>query len=665
MYLRWTRTAAILLAASFASDDLPAQPAPPLAFEEVSQLVGVKRNLGTYGASWVDIDGDGRLDLYVGNHQASPPSLFFQRANGTFDNRGKILYDGPDELKKKDRHGAGFADIDNDGDLDLYHTVGAGGGSKVLPDDFFRYDVGTKSYVQIRKSSGADDATGRGRGVGFADYDGDGFVDMFLANEALDAGAPSALFHNNGNRTFTNVSAAAGLVLNTSLSGGLGWTDYDLDGRPDLFLSSALHPDTFSLLFRNQGDGTFADVTAAAGLGDLNWGRAPLWFDYDNDGDLDLLITRANGSRGDNAERGDEGIWWSASELYALGVVETADSDVVDGIDFATTANSITVEFPNHPAPPASQVYIGAAKKNPASLKSFVVGGTLNPNGMPSFSPGDDKGVFIWRDGSGWHVRASAGPRGDLVANLRITPRGAGTTITSASVVDMEDYFTDFSKRLYRNNGDGTLTDVTAAAGLHENRQGGGMAAVDFDNDGDTDLFVVNVGYNVNGAKPYTLYLNNDDGTFTESNAFAAGFEDAFVGTRGVAAAGDYDADGKVDLFVTGGFGPLRQKDADYRLYRNRTTNGNHWLEIKLVGTTSNRQGLGARVTVEAGGRSFFKYQGGGHSLYGQHSAVLHYGLGTATSVDRITVTWPSGQEQILTGPDFAGVDQVRTVTEP
>ena len=204
-----------------------------------------------------------------------------------------------------------------------------------------------------------------------------------------------------------------------------------------------------------------------------------------------------------------------------------------------------------------------------------------------------------------------------------------------------------FKQTLYRNNGDGTFTDVTDQAGLGSISNNRAAAWGDFDNDGFLDLYVVDSGSDPEGKGPNYLYRNNQDGTFTDV-ASSAGVEDLVMSRGRGAAWGDYDNDGFLDLFVTNGEDGTLFIEGPQILYQNEG-NGNSWLKIKLIGTTSNRQGLGANVTIQIGQTMQYRQANGaeGHFL-SQGTGPLHFGLGQATVVDQITVNWPSGLNQIL-----------------
>jgi hypothetical protein len=209
---------------------------------------------------------------------------------------------------------------------------------------------------------------------------------------------------------------------------------------------------------------------------------------------------------------------------------------------------------------------------------------------------------------------------------------------------------------LYRNNGNGTFTDVTQASGVGSTKNNRGVIWGDYDNDGYLDLYVVNSGSFKNN-EANMLYRNRGDGTFENVTAKAGVW--ANVNGRGDGAAwGDFNNDGFLDLYLTNGWGqpiPMRQEDQDclvsgpHVLYKNNG-NGNQWLNVTLIGTVSNRDGIGARLTLRSG--SLMQYRemrgGGGGEFYSQGIGPVHFGLGLSDIIDSLTIQWPSGNVQIL-----------------
>lgn len=484
------------------------QQAPILpVFTDVTAVAGLAPNGTPFGnPSWGDFNGDGYLDLFVDNHYNSSPYFYSNNGDGTFTN----IFSSTGLESRGDRHGNGLCDFDNDGDLDLHVTIGAKHGTALgTKSDQTGMNLGGFLFTEVADSAGTDDTWGQGRSVAWGDYDHDGYADLLLGNLKTDL----VLYRNNGDGTFTNVAVAAGLA-------GLQYNeatfaDYNNDGYPDIYLSDVeVRGALTDRLFKNNGDGTFTDVTQEAGIQPLTEGRSHAWGDYNNDGYLDLFISR-------------------------------------------------------------------------------------------------------------------------------------GTDVP-------------MKQTLYKNNGDGTFTNVTDLAGLGaiSNNRAAGWG--DFDNDGYLDLYVVNSGTDPDGKGPNYLYRNNGKGGFRDVAA-STGVQ-ALALSRGRGASwGDYDNDGFLDLFTNNGEDNTDYPSGPAFLYHNEK-NTNHWLKIKLIGTVSNRDGLGAKATITAQGKTQYREnnQAMGHYL-SQQQVPLHFGLGKTTVVDQVVITWPSGIVQTLT--DVAA-DQQLLVTE-
>ena len=412
--------------------------------------------------------------------------------------------------------GMAWGDFDNDGDLDLYLSNWASA-NRLYQNN------GSGAFTEIGSSAGVNDS-GNGTGVAWGDFDNDGDLDLYLAN---DSGQASRLYQNNGNGTFTDVGASVGA---NATGWGVVWGDYNSDGHLDLYVSAAQ-----SQLYRNNGSGTFTEVGASVGV-NSGGGPGPTWGDYDNDGDLDLYVARN-----------------STNWLY----------------------------------------------RNNGNGTFTEVGTSAGVN---------DSGIG---HGAAW---GDYDNDGDL--DLHLSNVGGPT-------------------RVYQNNGNGTFTDVRASVGVSSESEVG-VAWGDYDNDGGIDLYVTNQGGASGG--PHWLYRNNGDGTFTEVAA-SSGANGSGHGA-GV-AWGDYDNDGDLDLYV-GHVGSANL------LYRNNG-NTNRWLTVKLVGTTSNKAGLGAQVTAVTGSIRQRRDVGSGSGYFAQSSLPVEFGFGGTAVVDELIVEWPSGIVQTLT----------------
>jgi len=644
-----------------------------IRFEEVGESAGLTHVGNNYGCSWVDANGDGFIDLYVGRHGDAVLFLYINNGDGTFRLTKPFL------PTRNDYHGAAWGDFDNDGRQDVFITVGAKDKNQDTPKELYHNEgndqFGNPIFTEIAAQAGVQTPEFRERSAAWLDYNGDGLLDLLVMVDQKITRQPTLLYHNNGDGTFTDVAASLGLTQDLVFTnGGIGLADYDQDGRLDLFLTAALTRDGLPLFFRQNPDLTYTNVLGSLGLGDLTWTRGVAWGDYDNDGDLDLYVTRGYGML--ETALPTEGILWTPDHIDFYAAL-TKKWDAMDGIDFITSGKKITINLEEDRVifrrPDTSLIFIGAAGAHPSKESGFSlqVGHDKDPRGMPPFTPGETKGLFIWRDVDGpvWHIRWSNDGTKTLYGKDRtdlpntLSRKSVALTVTtdgqfeSVTAVDMEAS-RRFKNRLYRNDG-GQFTDVTAEAGVGDDRSANTAFWADFDNDGFLDLFVLNSNYDLLGNKPFILYRNLANGRFQDVTD-TAGFISELFSRRACAIVGDYDNDGHLDIFVANEQGPPPQHYTPVRLYHN-TGSGNHWLKVNLVGTISNRDAIGAKVVIEAGGRRQFREQNGGFQLFAQNSRILHVGLGAAPMAERITVTWPTGIVQTVTN---VAADQTISITE-
>jgi hypothetical protein len=462
--------------------------------------------------------------------------------------------------------------------------------------------------------AGLGSTTG-GNGVAVADYNGDGHPDLYVVSrEAYDPARSvtwNRLYANRGDGTFTDrtvqagVPGSAGLGLpNTAGNGaklGAAWGDYDGDGDPDLFLTNA-GPDQ---LYRNNGDGTFTDVTAQAGVagGATQLSTSGLWFDADGDGDLDLHV----------------GVW----EDYAPAGLPRRLANRLHRNNGDGTFTDI-----------ATDAGLGDTGKTYMTLPLDA-----NGDGAPDLYNANDFGanrLFV-NDGAGRFTEqttayglddagegmglALGDPTGDGRADLYLTNRADAPEQSNPLFVGLPG---------------GGFADRSAEAGVGETGWSWGAAFLDLENDGDEDLFVAN-GY-VAADTRNALFVN--DGAFPYVERAADWAVDALDAARGVAVF-DADFDGRLDLLVA-------NVSRAPHLYGNRSAAG-RWLAVALDGQAPNTDALGAVVEVEAGGRTYTRWHHGAQFL-GQNLTTVHVGLGAATAVTRVTVRWPGGGTDEATG---------------
>ncbi len=502
---------------------------------------------------------------------------------------------------------------------------------------------GTSNKRHIVESTGA--------GACFLDFDLDGDLDLYLVNGATLATqgpanpARDALYENDGRGRLVDTTATAGLG-DPGWGGGCAVADYDNDGDPDLYLTHY----GADALYRNRGDGTFEEATAAAGLGDPRWSLGAVFFDADRDGDLDLYV--ANYLRFDPAEPWvlEQRCRWKGGEVMCGPRGFTGQADV-----FYVNEGNGTFREASAAAGVGGDELYGMG----------VVAGDLDGDGRQEvFVANDSQANSLWVAEGLW--AAGAGGRFQdhaLLAGVAFSGDGRQQAGMGADLGDYdgdgdEDLFvTNFSDdyhTLYRNDGELLFTDVSAEAGLDpatRSSLGWGGGFFDYDNDGDLDLLVASghVYPGVEKFDPATSYrqrnllLENDGGgRFREVGTRSGPGLAALHLGRG-AAFGDYDDDGDIDVAVVNDGEPPS-------LLRNDGGNARPWIKLRLRGTGSNRDGIGARVRLTAGGRSQFRELRLNGGYLSSHDPRLHFGLGEAGVADQIQVRWPSGIEQTFTG---------------
>jgi enediyne biosynthesis protein E4 len=490
-----------------------------------------------------------------------------------------------------------------------------------------------------------------GSGVAWIDYDNDGFVDLYFTNGA--PGAANVLYRNNKDGTFTDVTQAAGVAGTQHPAAhktGVAVGDYDNDGFLDLFVT-AFGPD---ILYRNNGNGTFTDATGKTGVagGANEWSTSAGFFDYDRDGRLDLYVANyLDFSKGDNPYCG----------LEKRGYRTYCSPTVFDGVPDRLFHNNGDGTF--------TDVSQRAGIANPAGKGLGVVFCDYDRDGQTDIYVANDLvRNFLYRNnGNGTFTDTAYGAGVGFDPNGK--PRaGMGVDcgdVTGDTLPDL--YVTNFAEELnglFKNLGKGVFEEVTEAIGLGSGYQplGFGTKMFDMDNDGDLDLFATNghVVDNIQLFQPALTYAQrpllyeNTGGRFRDiSKESGPALQLERVG-RGVAVA-DFDNDGALDIAVS-------TVDQAPMLLRNQATPRGNWLAIAAQGRKSNRFGLGARVTIEAGGTVQVREINNAASYQSSNDVRLHVGVGAAKTIDRIEILWPGGAKQELKG---VVVNQVLAVKEP
>ncbi|MGQ0722497.1 MAG: FG-GAP-like repeat-containing protein [Candidatus Eiseniibacteriota bacterium] len=608
--------------------------APVLAqFTDATGVSGLQIHGTTWGAALGDLDGDGDLEIYCGRHLNAP--VIFWNLGETFSTSAHPSpFSGP-----TDRHGVLLLPIDDDPFTDLLILHGANGGTGSEPNELYLND-GAGTLTPIPGAGGMDDPSARGRCIAAADFDGDGRLDVWAGN-APRASDPNALFRNTAPLSFSDASATAGLDEGLGTVGGL-WGDFDDDGDPDLFVGGEEFPRP-SILWRNDG-GTFAD---ASGLfaPPLPVVSGADWGDLDGDGDLDLAVCDGRIGLFDT---------WSEGDTVSFHF-NTRMENGVDGLSVPAPGDSMLATLRLDASATASDVFLGPAGVHPPSAWSVVL--TDAYVGAPVFTPGVDTGIFVWRTapGGSWEIRCSSPSFRSHTFDGLLT---GNSPIVGTTATDLEDpSFVAGGPRVWRNDG-GQFAEVTEALGLPDallNPRD--ISCVDFDNDGDLDLHVVDMGTSAEPNAPDALF-RNDGGVLLDVSA-AENLQGGSAGMGDGGVWGDVDGDLDLDLYLQEGAGPASfSANAPNRFLRNDGDRGNAIL-LDLVGTASGTAAVGAKVTVAADPLRVHRVASANAWRGFQDPLRVHVGLGTAVRADSLTIEWPSGGTRTFMNP-FPGSYVVR-----
>lgn len=622
--------------------DPPGQIFEVMAFTDASDRLGDERSGPTFGMGWGDVDGDGWMDLWVGNH-ASQASLYVNNQDGTFTE--SLLGWMPDNFNTLyDAHGVAWADFDRDGDQDLIESVGAQQGEGVGRNRVFRnngallVDEGTVHVVGKTSASGRCPIP--------ADVNGDGRVDYVMVSQPhADKTDATALFVQQPDGSFAMTAELdEEHQIPTALCGQLA----DVDGDDKAEIVSFGRPGSLQAYSGHTSD--LLDVSTQVGLP-----PAPLLpydvllADLDNDLDNDLYLTRWNEL---SAAKIDEADGYAALALRVEGDAE--------GLTFRTTG-TVSISLDPFGFWDPSEFHLGAdcsgVSLAPDDMAVRVTADNADIQGYCAYTPGVDTGLYIGVQDGRFEVRLSSAAwnRGNIV--VQSSAPLTNTELLSVRLIT-EDEERQFNRdRLFIRQG-ATMVDQGWNRGIQELTTCTSVAAGDYDNDMDLDLFLVCASPVEN--QPDMMYLNDGSGHFARMTGFGA--EGTNVGRGDSVAVADYDQDGRLDLFVSNGYGARPFNQGPHQLFHNDSPNDNHWLEVDLVGTASTPQALGAKVIVRAGGVEQVREQTGGTHHMAQHAQRLHFGLAANTTIDEIEVRWPTGERTFL---QDQGVDQVLSVVEP
>ena len=500
----------------------------------------------------------------------------------------------------------------------------------------FVQSIGSEELTNIIQSSGG--------GAVFLDYDKDGFIDIFACSgtwvEGLCKGEkpsviPSShLYHNLGNGRFEDVTEKSG-VKGPWYTLGATVGDFNNDGYPDIYLSN-YGP---NVLLRNNGNGTFSDVTKKAGVaGGKKCSVGATWIDYDNDGYLDLYVG--------NYVDFDPGYkYYYAPDGFPGPMAYDAEPDVLYHNNHDGTFSDVTADM-------------GITDKDGRAMGV----GAMDIDGdgwMDIFVANDHTLNYLWHNEQGkrftdWGTRSGTAfsQAGEATVSMSVDY----ADILGSGLVDIFKSDDTYCS-LYMNQGNGVFAD-------NANQRGISMAAaqfvgwsstfLDYDNDGYVDLFKTNGALKHLYGQEDQMFRNDGNGNFHDvSLELGPYFRKELVG-RG-ACIGDYDNDGDLDIFVVN----LNDKAI---FLRNNKGSRNNWIELALEGTASNRDGLGAKVTISCGGKSQTSWKKCTAGYLSQGDPRIHFGLAKNNNIEKIEIRWPSGKKQIL---ENVKPNQILTVTEP
>jgi enediyne biosynthesis protein E4 len=495
-----------------------------------------------------------------------------------------------------------------------------------------------------------------GPGVAFFDYDNDGWTDIFMVNSGASdfyqpkAPLKNALYKNNRDGTFTDVTDKAGVAGGKEFGMGCAIADYDNDGHQDILVTAYGR----CTLYHNNGNGTFTDVTEKAGLGAPGWTTSAVWFDYDNDGRLDLfLCSFVQFSLANNVFCGDNKL---GKRFYCIPRV------------FKPTPSLL---YRNNGDGTFTEVSAGTDIRRALGKALGVVATDINGDRLLDLFVANDtvqNFLFVNRGKGKFDEIALAAEVGFSVNGT--TRSGMGVDAADVNFDGKQDLFVAnvdqemFS--LYQNDGNEFFSDVAAFHGISQATRllsGWGLKFFDYDNDGLVDLFLAN-GHPDDMIESYSqqvrykeplLLFRHDGKKLTNVSAQAGPVFQGLFPARGL-AIGDYNNDGRIDVLVgNNGGAPL--------LLKNNAGEGNHWIGLRLQGTGCNRDGVGATIRWSAGGVTRSRFKANGGSYLSSHDMREVLGLGTATKADWVEIAWPAPSTRVERITDVP-IDRYVTIVE-
>jgi enediyne biosynthesis protein E4 len=501
----------------------------------------------------------------------------------------------------------------------------------------FVHSIGDKELTNIVESSGA--------GAAFLDYDQDGYIDLYVCNGTWVKGLSSGdkpeimpenhLYHNRGDGTFEDVTKKAG-VGGPWYSMGVTVGDFNNDGYPDMFVSNY----GYSVLYKNNGNGTFTDVTKKAGVGgkENDFSTGAVWLDYDNDGFLDLYV-------GKYLNFDPNYKYYYAPDGFPGPLAYDAQPDVLYHNNGDGTFTDVTKEMGIKDLD-GRAMGVGAIDYDEDGFVDIYVANDHSMN-------------YLWHNNGGKGFTDMGTPSGTAFGQ-------SGESAVSMSV-DFADYtgsgrmdmFISDDKycRLYENLGNGIFSDRSYPSGIAMPAGqfvGWSSSFIDYNNDGLIDIYKVNGALKHLYGQEDQVFENIGNGQFKDvSWDLGSYFKTKLVG-RG-ACFGDYDNDGDIDGYIVN----LNDRGA---FLRNNKGNQNNWISLKLIGTKSNRDGIGARIKLTSGGKTQCALKKSTSGYLSQNDPRVHFGLNKNNIIEKIEIIWPSGKVQVLNN---ISANQILTVKEP
>ena len=480
-----------------------------------------------------------------------------------------------------------------------------------------------------------------GSGAAFFDYDADGDPDLYFVNGAPLPGYVSqeiptnCLYRNNGDGTFTDVTEKAG-VGDTGYGHGCAVGDYNNDGQLDLYVTNY----GTNRLYRNNGDGTFAEVAESVGVTEPRWSTSCAFADYDRDGNLDLYVVNY--------------IVFDINENPWCGLREKGIRAYCEPDNFIAQSDTL---YRNNGDGTFTDVTKTAGIYNTTGKGLGVVWADYNNDGAADIYVANDstENLFYRNNGDGTFEEVGF-MVGVALSENGAAENGMGTTFGDWNNDGWFDLtVTNYAQQtntLYHNDADGFFTDATTTTKTAQRTYpylGWATAFIDYDNDGYQDLFVANghlhenlaeLGQEGTYGQRNLLFRNNSNGTFTEiSETLGPGMKLTDV-SRGATFA-DYDLDGDIDIVVT-------NSNTAPRLLRNDGGNRKNWLQIRLTATNGSTDAIGARVKITTGTLTQTREVRSGDGYLSQQDLTLHFGIGDSEQVDSIEVQWQSGAKQLI-----------------